>query len=125
MDGFTRFRIRREAKQSPLQKSRAFERSKPRKTALVLPFLLLFIGNPLLSAANGEIKYSITVLPAPGNVVAMNNTGAIVGRRVTTIGSVTALFPYIYRDGVLTELGTIDGLENAAVAINNAGQVHE
>jgi probable HAF family extracellular repeat protein len=61
----------------------------------------------------------LTQLPINGVVRDMNNQGAFVGSHSTAFFSTA----FMYRNGVLTDLGTLGGRHSEAMAINNAGTV--
>ena len=59
-----------------------------------------------------------------GNAEAINDVGQVVGDTVAKFGSRTQWHAFVSENGVMTDLGTLDGGNTSrAVAINNKGQI--
>jgi probable HAF family extracellular repeat protein len=82
------------------------------------------VSSLLLSAAQAQIKYTLTELEGLRSQytypIAINSGGEVVGTYLWNNGSSHS---FIYRGGALHDLGTLSGYTNYVTAVNNYGQV--
>jgi probable HAF family extracellular repeat protein len=79
-------------------------------------------GTFVLKTPDGVMTFRdglMTPLGFSGAPTAINNRGAIVGSLATATGST----PFLYRDGMVRDLGTLGGAQAQANAVNDRGTV--
>ncbi|PKL96280.1 MAG: hypothetical protein CVV18_02360 [Gammaproteobacteria bacterium HGW-Gammaproteobacteria-8] len=92
--------------------------------------LLLAAGSIVCSSANAQaLRYRVTDLGTLGgplaNAFEINNHGVIVGRADIRIGEIQSTNAFLWRDGQLQDLGSLNEFDTDSVAIdlNEAGEV--
>jgi probable HAF family extracellular repeat protein len=111
-----------EAKQGGIMKSRIL-------TCITALTLLTALSVPLRLAAQKQIRYTVTDLGTLGGTFGrawgINNNGSVVG--YATLAGDTALHAFLWRKGVMTDLGTLAGSDtlpySVAFSINDNDEV--
>jgi probable HAF family extracellular repeat protein len=89
--------------------------------------LALFAAQSTLSLAHAQTTYQLTPLGSLGGTTqasAINDAGDVVGCSVTVVNGTSTLRAFLYRNGLMTDIGSLTaGGTSCATDINNTGEI--